>query len=232
MNKIKQNLSKILVTSIIIICIAFFVIVLKNQADKKAETLKVTNAIQNETTEALKVTEATDKKEWARGNLDSQVTVVEYADFQCPACGVYYTNVEQKLLAEYGDKVKFIFANYPLTTIHVYAYQAAEAAEVAGHMGGIEIFWKYHDKLYATQNSTGTNLTIDNLVSYATELGLDPVEFRKKLDENTYAGNINLDMKSADALKITGTPSVFINGVAVTNTYAAMKATIDVELAK
>src|SRR3989344_7541669 len=90
--------------------------------------------------------EVTDK-DWVRGKMDAPITVVEYGDFQCPACGAYYP-VLKKLEGEFHDSLRVVYREFPLTTIHANAWGAAVAAEAAGKQGK---FWEMHDALFEDQ---------------------------------------------------------------------------------
>src|SRR5215213_1920134 len=101
----------------------------------------------------------------AIGRADAPITLVEYGDFECPYCGRAYPIVKE-VQSRYGDQMRFMFRNFPLTQIHPHAEHAAEAAEAAGAQGA---FWEMHDALYEHQRA----LTDQHLAEYAAEIGLD-----------------------------------------------------------
>src|SRR3989344_8159194 len=103
------------------------------------------------------------------GSEDAKVTIVEFSDFQCPACGAAHPVVKQ-VIKEYGDRILFVYRHFPLLATHQYALKAAEAAEAAGEQGK---FWEYHDLLFAKQD----NLKTEDLKRYAQELELDTAKF-------------------------------------------------------
>ena len=138
-----------------------------------------------------------------RGPADANVTIVEYSDFQCPACGMAEPIIKQ-VLAAYPTQVKFVYKDYPLP-FHTYAQKAAEAAECAGLQGK---YWEMHDVLFDNQNA----LSADDLKGYAVELGLDTVKFNACLDTDAMKADVEADMAEAKAKGITATPSFFING--------------------
>lgn len=139
----------------------------------------------------------------------SGVTLLEYGDFQCPACGAFYPLIKQ-LETDYSSKVTFQFRHFPLNTIHPNAYAAARAAEAAGKQGK---FFEMHDKLYEGQQSwaTASNPGIF-FEDYATQLGLNLDQFRK--DETSIETNniINADIKAGQALGANSTPTFVLNG--------------------
>ncbi len=149
-----------------------------------------------------------------RGNPEASVVVVEYADFQCPACAVY-ASVSDKLFTEYGDRVQFVFRHFPLKTIHKNAVGAARAAEAAALQGK---FWEMHDVLFANQNSwANLNNPADAFVSFAEALELDTEKFRNDLNSKEVKDRVEADYDSATAAGLSGTPSFFINGQPIEN---------------
>ena len=140
-----------------------------------------------------------------RGSLTAPVTLVEYGDYQCPYCGAAH-GIINAVLARAGDGVGFVFRHFPLTTVHPYAQQAAEAAEAAGAQGS---FWAMHDVLFENQQ----RLAEPYLMAYAEGLGLDVALFRQQLDEHVHAPKVREDFMSGVRSGVNGTPTFFINGV-------------------
>ncbi len=139
-----------------------------------------------------------------QGSKDALVTLVEYGDYQCPYCGQAYPIVK-KLQEEFGDKLEFVFRNFPLTEIHEYSFHAAESSEIADEYGK---FWEMHDMLYQNQD----NLQDDNLIMMASKLGIDSEEFSKKLQAEEKAKKVKDDFMSGVESGVNGTPSFYING--------------------
>jgi protein-disulfide isomerase len=135
------------------------------------------------------------------------VTVVMFSDFQCSACSATHP-VLQKVLAEYGDKIRFVVRNFPLTTIHENAYQAALAANAANAQGK---FFEYTEILYRNQDA----LDIESLKKYAGESGLNLSQFELDLQSERAAETLRKDMADGRSYGITGTPTIFVNGVKV-----------------
>lgn len=139
-----------------------------------------------------------------RGPAGASVTLVEYGDFECPYCGIAERAV-QTIRRRYGDKLRFVFRNFPLL-MHRHAQAAAEAAEFAADRGK---FWEMHDLLYAHAKA----LEESDLLGYARTIGLDPDELRSALREKTYAGIIEDVKDGGEASGIPGTPAFFLNDV-------------------
>jgi protein-disulfide isomerase len=148
---------------------------------------------------AVPVTE----KDHIAGPATALVTLVEYGDYQCPSCGDTFPLV-QKLQKHFGDKLRFVFRNFPLP-MHPYAEHAAEAAEFAA---AHEKFWPMHDLLYKHQ----ANLSDEHLLKLAAQLGLPTHELTKVLTAGTYKSRVQEDLESGEKSGVTGTPMFYING--------------------
>jgi protein-disulfide isomerase len=141
------------------------------------------------------------------GPSNAKVTVVEFGDFQCPACGAAYPVVKQ-IEAEYKNKIKFVFRNFPLQA-HPNAPEAAEAAEAAGTQGK---FWQMYDKLYSSQNDwSGLSDPTDTFVGYAKDLGLNTDQFKQEVQSKKYANKITQDQNDGNSVGLQATPTFFIN---------------------
>ncbi len=142
------------------------------------------------------------------GPPNAKVTIVEFSDFQCPYCKMFKDNTLAQLKQAYGDRVRFVFRDFPLDSIHPYARQAAEAAQCAHEQGK---FWEYHDVLFANQQA----LTIPDLKRYAQQLGLDTRRFNDCVDSHKYQASVEADVQEGNRLHVSGTPTFFINGQAL-----------------
>ena len=145
-----------------------------------------------------------------RGNPKATVTLEEFGDFECPVCATYSVEVK-KIEAEFGDRLRVIFREYPLyPTPHKHALIAAQAAEAAGLQGR---FWEMHDKLYENQKawSEATDV-MPMFVDYAKQIGIDTDRFGRELNGEIVATRITQDGIRAHARAVTGTPSFFVNG--------------------
>ena len=149
--------------------------------------------------------------EHVTAKADSKVILVEYGDYQCPSCGGAYPNVKT-LLDEYGDRIAFVFRNFPLTSIHPNARAAAAAAESAGLQGK---YWEMHDLLYANQSSwenlDATKRT-DAFIAFASQLGLDTAKFKTDLSNSDVNKKIAFDIALGKANNASATPTFYLNG--------------------
>ncbi len=143
----------------------------------------------------------------SEGPASAKVVVVEFGDFECPYCGEEEPIVTE-MLSDYAGQIRFVFEEFPLSSIHPYAELAAEAALAANAQGR---FWPYHDMLYANQ----TALARSDLDRYASMLGLDLTQFDAALDDHTFQGAVAADVAYGERLNVTGTPTFFVNGVRV-----------------
>lgn len=157
------------------------------------------------------------------GNPLATVHIVEYSDFQCPACGAAYPVVEQ-IMEEYRDRVNFEYKHFPLTSIHRFAFSAAEASECANDQGK---FWEYYTLLFENQDA----LSDDALKQYAADIGLDTELFENCLDSNAKAKYVTADFNEGIGKGVDSTPTFFINGVKLENwRYESFSAAIENEL--
>jgi protein-disulfide isomerase len=158
------------------------------------------------------------------------VQVVEFGDFECPACGAAEPGVEQ-LIKDYSGKVTVYFRNFPLPQ-HLNAQAAAEAAEAAADQGK---YWEMHDKLYATQKDW-ENIAdpTDTFVGYAQGLGLNTDKFKTALTNKQFQSVIDQDTADGTALAVNATPTFYFNGVkyAGGSSYAELSGQVDSLLKK
>jgi protein-disulfide isomerase len=144
-------------------------------------------------------------RDHAQGPATAAVTLVEYGDYECPHCARAYPIVKA-IQDRMGDRLKFVFRNFPLRQVHPHAEDAAEAAEAAAAPGK---FWEMHDQLFENQ----TALELEDLVSYAADLGLDPLRVAAELQAGAYASRVQEDFSSGVRSGVNGTPCFFLNGV-------------------
>ncbi|MBI3050720.1 MAG: thioredoxin domain-containing protein [Acidobacteria bacterium] len=158
------------------------------------------------------------------GGAKAPVTVIEFSDFQCPFCQRVMPTLK-RLREAYGDRVRIVWKDFPLTSIHPQAFKAAEAGQCAREQGK---FWEYHDRLFANQQA----LEPEFLKKYAAEVGLDAAKFNACLDAAKYAERVQEQMGIGNALGVSSTPSVFINGRLLNGAhpYETFAAVIDEEL--
>jgi protein-disulfide isomerase len=161
--------------------------------------------------EATLTVPVTEDRDHIQGAPDAAVTLVEYGDYECPYCGAAYPIVKQ-VQGAMGDELRFVFRNFPITTAHPHAEQAAEAAEAAAAQ---DRFWPMHDFLYENQQ----RLEAEDLLGYASSLELDAERFKRELEEHVHAARVYEDFMSGVRSGVNGTPGFFINGVRYDDSY-------------
>jgi protein-disulfide isomerase len=146
-----------------------------------------------------------------QGPADAAVTLVEYGDYECPYCGAAYPIVKE-VQRRMGERLRFVFRNFPIATSHPHAEQAAEAAEAAASQGR---FWPMHDILFENQK----RLRDPDLRAYAEQLGLDVGLFEKELAEHVHAARVHEHFISGVRSGVNGTPTFYINGARHDDSY-------------
>jgi protein-disulfide isomerase len=161
------------------------------------------------------------------GDKNAPLTIVEFSDFQCPFCGRFRSQTFDQIKSEYIDtgKVKFVYRDFPLHSIHPEAGKSAEASECADDQGK---FWEYHDKIFENQQS----LSNSNYKQWATDLGLDSSKFDECLDSGKYTSEVAKDLADATAVGARGTPYFLIGNQPVSGAqpFAAFQQAIDSQL--
>lgn len=162
---------------------------------------------------------------YARGPADAPITIVEFSDYQCPFCRRWHEEVSQDLFEAYPGKIRLVYRNLPLTSIHPDAFSAAEAALCAGDQ---DAYWQYHDKLFSGE-LFGTGVYLQ----YARELKLNLTAFEACLKDRTHQAAIQADSDFATNLGVRSTPTFFVNGLAIVGAQPleVFKQVIDQELA-
>ena len=183
------------------------------------------------------------------GDADAPVTIIEFSDYQCPFCRKFWTETYSQIKTQYVDtgKVKIVFRDLPLTSLHPMAQPSAEAAECVRELGGDEAYFEYHDKMFIEQNildsgsATGAvtktiQYTNTDLKSWATELGYN---IGTCLDSGKYASEVQKDSRDAQTAGFQGTPGFLImktgetSGIPLKGAYPfdSFKQAIDSKLA-
>lgn len=147
--------------------------------------------------------------DWVRGTRNAPVTVIEYSDFQCPACGAYEPIVKA-LTEAFPNDLRLVYRHLPLTQIHPNAQVAAQAAEAAGIQGK---FWEMHGKLFDNQTDWSEEKNpSDKFAEYAVEIGLDVEKFKLDINSDTVKGAIEEDVRRAMQARVNATPTFLLNG--------------------
>ena len=145
-----------------------------------------------------------ESRDHIQGHVAAAVTLVEYGDYECPYCAQAYLIVKE-VQERLGNKVRFVFRNFPLTRLRPHAYQSALAVETAAAQGK---FWEMYDFLF----KHGQSLTDDNLKLSAAKLGLNVNKFDLEFRDRTYSRHVDEDIQSGEESGVTKTPTFFING--------------------
>jgi protein-disulfide isomerase len=163
--------------------------------------------------EAALTMPVSEDRDHIQGPADAAVTLVEYGDYECPYCGAAYPIIKE-VHARMGERLRFVFRNFPITTSHPHAELAAEAAEAAASQGS---FWQMHDLLFENQR----RLRDQDLRAYAEKLGLDVGLFDKELAEEVHAARVREDFMSGVRSGVNGTPTFYINAARHDGSYEA-----------
>lgn len=160
------------------------------------------------------------------GPENAPITIIEFSDYQCPYCVKWYQEVHGRLMKEYEGKIRFVYRDFPLYSIHPEALPAAEAANCAGEQ---DAYWPFHDALFGQKNGLGAQA----YSKYASELGLNVDQFNKCMSERRYKSEVDADFKFASTLGVSSTPTFFVNGLAIVGAqpFEVFKDVIDKELA-
>lgn len=182
--------------AVIVLLFAYYFYAVPSKTDSKVEEITIS------------------KTDHIRGAQDGKVTLVEFADFQCPACAAYEPLVRQ-VTADNKTVLKVVFKHFPLTQIHQNALLAARAAEAAGLQGK---FWEMHDLLYDKQKDWSTGLNArDFIMTYAKTLNLNVTKFSEDLNSKAIEDKILAEYKEGTNLGVQGTPTFFLNGKKIDN---------------
>jgi protein-disulfide isomerase len=190
-------MNKLFIILIILVAALIIIFTWASWVDKNPSDVGKNNAGSIEITDA----------DWQQGNREAKLILVEYGDFQCPACGAYHPMLDA-LMSEFGDNLMFVYRHFPLTSIHPNALPAAQATEAAGKQ---EQFWQMHDVLFENQPEwSNTRDALKVFTGYAQNSGLDVEQFRNDYNSQSVKAKINKDSTSARKLGVNSTPSFFL----------------------
>jgi len=154
------------------------------------------------------------ESDWVEGNPQAKIILIEYSDFECPACKIFAEEI-QKIVDEFGNHIAFVYRHYPLESIHEYAMSAAYASEAAGAQGK---FWEMHDMLFLTQEDWTTQQNPEeSFFNYAKSMGLDMKKFEEDYNSRSIRNRVKESKTFAEKIGLTGTPTLFINGQQINN---------------
>lgn len=196
----KVILSLLAVTAVVIIGIGFLIF-------KQQQNQKVLSA--NDASEVFSIADT----DWVYNRGEGKLTLIEYSDFQCPACA-YYKNMISLLKKDYPDKLQIVYRHYPLSN-HKNARIAARVSEAAGKQGK---FWEMHDRLFETQEEwENLDDPKNRFKELAIDIELDVEKFLMDLNDVGLDKNIQHGLSTGNQLKIRGTPTFFLNGEKIPN---------------
>jgi protein-disulfide isomerase len=184
---------------VVFVALLFGIVAIDNASKNKGKTL----------------TEEVQKTDWIKGPDNAKVTIVEYSDFQCPACYDYYFAVK-RMMEKYGDRVRFVYRNFPLPQ-HENATPAAKYANAAGKQGK---FWEMYDIIFQKQKVWSAMKTPEAVLAfqgYGKDLGLDVDKLTKDSELPEIEDSINHSLSTGRDTKLEGTPTFFINGKMIAN---------------
>jgi protein-disulfide isomerase len=191
--------------------------------------LKLINWINTPTVEIVSEPVEVTEDDWTKGAENAEITIIEYSDFQCPACKSYYPIIN-RLGDELSDSVRVVYRHFPLVSIHHNAFDAARAAEAAGRQGK---FWDMHDLLFENQDEwSNDGSPKDKFIDYANELELDEESFKNDYESSEVEDKINEHIFQANRLGINSTPSFVLNDQLIQNPrgYEAFKTLVEENL--
>jgi protein-disulfide isomerase len=142
------------------------------------------------------------------GDPNAPITIIEFSDYQCPFCQRWHAEVWPQIESKYGDKIRLVYRDFPLESIHPQAVPAAEAADCAGAQNK---YWEFNNLLFGGGKELGTE-TYD---AYAQQVGLKMDDFKKCVADRSYQKEVQDDTNFAAELGVRSTPTFFINGLAV-----------------
>jgi protein-disulfide isomerase len=229
-NSSKESSSKLLIPGAIIVAgalVAFAVLYVGGGFKNTAAVVQ-----QNNGTQPTIDVKAIPDNDPSLGDPNAPVTIVEFADFQCPFCGRFQQETIPPIVEEYvkSGKVRIVYRDFAF--LGVESMDAALASECANEQGK---FWEYHDYLFAHQDGENKGaFSRMNLKQFATAVGLDTTQFNSCLDQNKYQAEVQKDITDARALGVSATPTSFVNGSMVVGAvgFSDFRTTIEQELSK
>lgn len=152
--------------------------------------------------------------DWINGEMSAEVVIIEYSDFECPACASYFP-ILKDLKEKFGSQIAVVYRHFPLTQIHRNAELASLASEAAGRQGK---FWEMHDLLFENQRNWSDNFGAKEIfIGYAQQLQLDEKQFINDLDAKDLQDKVSASYREGVSIGIAGTPTFFLNGEKISN---------------
>jgi len=170
----------------------------------------------------------------SRGPKDAKVTIVEYSDFQCPFCAKAETIVQEEVLKQYGDKVRFVYKQFPLTSIHPWAETASLVGLCVFKQKGNDAYWKYHSKVFSNVSEVPNDSPTEKLLSFAKDAGADEAKVKGCVENEETQEIVDATLEEAESIGVNSTPTFFVNGRRLSGAQPldAFKGLIEPELQK
>ena len=149
----------------------------------------------------------------SRGVKNSPVTIVEYSDFQCPFCARAEEIVAGEVMKAYGDKVTFVYKQFPLTSIHPWAEPASLIGLCVYKLGGNAAYWKYHETVFKSQKDVPNEDSATKLLGFAKDAGVDQAKVKECFDKGETKALVDASMAEAEEVGVNSTPTFFVNGI-------------------
>jgi protein-disulfide isomerase len=193
--------------TLMILCVQVFLLILLTLKVGRLEQAFISVTGGGVPSASLVIDRTPDEQGQVLGSKDALVTVVEFSDFECPACAAAEEGVKE-MLAKYQSQIRFVYRHFPLTGIHSNAFRAAEASECANEQGK---FWEMHDYLFSNQTALGE----ENLFRYASEISLNIEQFTACMESGSEKPIIEQDLADGQKYGVDGTPTFFVNNMMV-----------------
>lgn len=198
--KYKRLLKRIILWVSVIICITAAVFLIIKLADDYSPGQLANNFIS--------------ESDWVKGGKEAKVVLIEYSDFECPACA-NYAPIMKQIVQDFGDKIAFVYRHFPLKQNHLNAESAAWASESAGKQNK---FWEMHDMLFENQKEWENSGNAEEYFrKYAQALNLDIEQFKKDINSEEIKNKVENDFQSGLRSGINSTPTFFLNGNKIKN---------------
>lgn len=196
----KQKLIRVVGTIVVLVLIIGGVYLLVKKDSKNRNNNQTPTSSSNQNSSILSVKDS----DWLLGKKDAKVVIIEYSDYQCPACA-YASASLNEVQKSYPNDVAVIYRHFPLAQ-HQFAFDAAVASEIVGETGK---FWEMHDALFANQDK----ISQDEILSIAESLGFNRTDFANKMKDKKYKDPVYADQTQGEDLGLDHTPTLYINGI-------------------
>lgn len=197
----KQKLIRIIGTIVVLIIIIGGVYLLVRKDSQNRNNSSSSPSIEQSAALTIK------NDDWIKGKKEAKIAIIEYSDYQCPACG-YASSSLNEVYKAYPNDAAIVYRHFPLPS-HQFAFEAAIASEITGESGK---FWEMHDAIFANQEK----ISHEEILNIAESLGFSRTDFEQKMNDKKYKDAVYKDQMEGEDLKLDHTPTIYINGVEYT----------------